>query len=241
MNGVLHTSTLLRERPNYVLHQSPSKQHVSQSRLNNKPGLKQSSATESNLSSVTARASRQSAQEGTEATAVRPPAQDGNISGIWLKDEKASDMKAYERSLTHCMRMGSMEKETAMRLFEGMEVKHDSQGVKVSYLTVVPFFQVQEHFSFSQSTTMKRRDARPGAQTAEPAMALHGGVAMVLSWPPPLSGTLQDLFTLEGTDGQTLHVRSLINVEGRTNETLQVFRKADEWKPRYSWPFGSSR
>lgn len=51
-------------------------------------------------------------------------------------------MKAYERSLTHCMRMGSLEKQTAMRLFEGMEVKQDSQGVSVRYLTVVPFFQV---------------------------------------------------------------------------------------------------
>ena len=41
------------------------------------------------------------------------------------------------------MRMGPLEKETAMRLFEGMEVKQDTQGISVRYLTVVPFFQVR--------------------------------------------------------------------------------------------------
>lgn len=75
---------------------------------------------------------------------ISPPSICCGHAGIWLKDEKASDAKAYERSLTHCMRMGSLEKETAMRLFEGMEVKQDSQGFSVRYLTVVPFFQVKK-------------------------------------------------------------------------------------------------
>ena len=63
-------------------------------------------------------------------------------SGIWLKDEQASDMKAYERSLSHCMRMGGLQKETAMRLFEGMEIQQQDDKFHVRYLTVVPFFQV---------------------------------------------------------------------------------------------------
>lgn len=69
---------------------------------------------------------------------------------------------------------------------------------------------------------MKRRDGRSGEQIAQPAVPLHRGVAVILDWGPPLAGHLEDLFTLEGSDGRVLHVRSRINVEGRTNETLQV-------------------
>ena len=63
-------------------------------------------------------------------------------SGIWLKDEQASDMKGYERSLTHCFKMSGFQKETAMRLFEGMEVQQAGDEISIRYLTVVPFFQV---------------------------------------------------------------------------------------------------
>ena len=40
------------------------------------------------------------------------------------------------------MQMGGLEKETAMRLFEGMQVQQDDEGISIKYLTVVPFFQV---------------------------------------------------------------------------------------------------
>ena len=69
---------------------------------------------------------------------------------------------------------------------------------------------------------MPRRDTRQGDQTAQPVVQLHRGVAVVLDWGPPLAGHLEDLFTLEGAEGNTLHVRSRTQVEGRTNETVQV-------------------
>lgn len=40
------------------------------------------------------------------------------------------------------MRMGGLQKETAMRLFEGMEITQGDDEVALRYLTVVPFFQV---------------------------------------------------------------------------------------------------
>lgn len=64
-------------------------------------------------------------------------------AGIWLKDEGASDMRAYERSLTHCMRLGGLQKETALRLFEGLHISQTGDGISLRYLTVVPFFQVE--------------------------------------------------------------------------------------------------
>lgn len=146
-------------------------------------------------------------------------------------------MKGYEHSLEHCFQMTGFQKETAMRLFEGMEVKQNGDDMSVRYLTVVPFFQVTEHFSFKHKTSMKRRDGRPGQQTAQPLMQLHRGAAMILDWGPPLPGHLEDLYSLEGTDGRTLHVRSRTTVEDRTNDTVQVFRWAPNWKPRFSWPF----
>lgn len=84
------------------------------------------------------------------------------------------------------------------------------------------YAQITETFSFSHKKIMKRRDGRQGDQMAQPALPLHRGVAIVMDWPPPLAGHLEDLFTLEGFDGSILHCRSRINVEGRTNETLQV-------------------
>lgn len=79
-----------------------------------------------------------------------------------------------------------------------------------------------EHFSFKHKTSMKRRDGRPGQQTAQPLMQLHRGAAMILDWGAPLPGHLEDLYSLEGTDGRTLHVRSRTTVEDRTNDTVQV-------------------
>ena len=89
-------------------------------------------------------------------------------------------------------------------------------------LMTMLLIQIAERFSSARKTTMARRDARDGQQVAQPVLKLHRGVAMVIDWDPPLAGHLEDLFTLEGGDGQTLHVRSLMNCEGRTNDTVQV-------------------
>ena len=51
-------------------------------------------------------------------------------------------MKGYERSVTYCMKMGGLQKETACRLFEGMEITEEGDDIIVRYLTVVPMFQV---------------------------------------------------------------------------------------------------
>ena len=75
---------------------------------------------------------------------------DSVLAGVWLRDEQASDMTAYKRSLTHCMRLSGLEKETATRLFEGMQIQHDDEGISVQYLTVVPFFQVTNSWQHGQ-------------------------------------------------------------------------------------------
>ena len=95
--------------------------------------------------------------------------------------------------------------------------------------------QVTERFSFSKQTSMPRRDARKGEQTAQPVLKLHRGAAVVMDWGPPLAGHLEDLFTLEGTDGRTLHVRSRIDVEGRTNYTVQVGFSHPHCITKWAW------
>jgi ABC-type transport system involved in cytochrome c biogenesis ATPase subunit len=61
--------------------------------------------------------------------------------GVWIKDTSASDLEAYGRSLD-VMGLGGLQKTTALRLIEGLEIVQEGSTLSVRFLTVVPFFKV---------------------------------------------------------------------------------------------------
>lgn len=48
------------------------------------------------------------------------------------------------------------------------------------------------------------------------------------------AGTLREVYSL--TPSGTLETRATIKVAGGSEVTRQVFRRAERWRPRYSWP-----
>lgn len=63
------------------------------------------------------------------------------MAGVWIKDTNASDLASYERALD-MMGLNGLQKTTALRLIEGLEIKTQGSTVTVQFLTVVPFFKV---------------------------------------------------------------------------------------------------
>ena len=61
--------------------------------------------------------------------------------GTWIKDTGASDLAAYGRALD-LMGLGRLQKTTALRLIEGLEIEQRGSDIAVRFLTVVPFFKV---------------------------------------------------------------------------------------------------
>ena len=62
-------------------------------------------------------------------------------AGVWIKDTEASDLASYERALD-MMGLNGLQKTTALRLIEGLEIKRQGSKITVQFLTVVPFFKV---------------------------------------------------------------------------------------------------
>ena len=62
-------------------------------------------------------------------------------AGVWIKDASRSDLAAYERALD-LMGLNGLQKTTALRLIEGVEIQQDATAFSVNFLTVVPFFKV---------------------------------------------------------------------------------------------------
>lgn len=62
-------------------------------------------------------------------------------AGVWIKDTNRSDLAAYGRALD-LMQLNSLQKTTALRLIEGLEIQQDASNFSVNFLTVVPFFKV---------------------------------------------------------------------------------------------------
>ena len=62
-------------------------------------------------------------------------------AGVWIKDASRSDLAAYERALD-LMGLNGLQKTTALRLIEGVEIQQDATTFSVNFLTVVPFFKV---------------------------------------------------------------------------------------------------
>lgn len=62
-------------------------------------------------------------------------------AGVWIKDTNRSDLAAYGRALD-LMQLNGLQKTTALRLIEGVEIQQDASKFSVNFLTVVPFFKV---------------------------------------------------------------------------------------------------
>lgn len=64
----------------------------------------------------------------------------GDLSGVWEKDAQASDAESYE-AMMDLLGLSGLQRVTA-RLIEGLEVVQSEEGLRVTFLTVVPFFKV---------------------------------------------------------------------------------------------------
>ncbi|KAK9807520.1 hypothetical protein WJX72_001403 [[Myrmecia] bisecta] len=151
-----------------------------------------------------------------------------NFSGIWIKDQQASDYESYDRALA-VMKLGGLQRTTALRLIEGVEIQQTRDNMSVHFLTVVPFFKVTETFSFRGLTTMGRRDLRKGKQTASTKL-IPEGVRIDMTWPEPHAGGLVDVFT--SPEPNVLHIKSTISVGGASESTVQVYRREAKWQPK---------
>ncbi|CAL5224241.1 g6893 [Coccomyxa viridis] len=155
-------------------------------------------------------------------------------TGVWIKDTNRSDAAAYGRALD-LMQLNGLQKTTALRLIEGVEIQQDASNFSVNFLTVVPFFKVTEQYSFSRQTSMARRDLRSGQQTAQARLDAEG-VRLSITWGEPSAARVVDLYRLQAPD--VLEVVSEVSVGGRTEITTQIYRRQDRWRPRFTWSGG---
>ena len=56
-------------------------------------------------------------------------------------------MKAYDEMLS-LMQLSGLQRTTALRLIEGVELEQTATELSVSFLTVVPFFKVSKHLQW---------------------------------------------------------------------------------------------
>ncbi|EIE19731.1 hypothetical protein COCSUDRAFT_48843 [Coccomyxa subellipsoidea C-169] len=172
-------------------------------------------------------------RSGAAASSEAATASVSDLSGVWIKDTDASDLASYERALD-MMGLNGLQKTTALRLIEGLEIQTQGSTVTVQFLTVVPFFKVTEEFSTMKETTMSRRDLRSGQQIAKAAFTPEG-LKINIKWSAPYACTVDDLYQLQSPT--TLHVVSKVSIGGRTETTLQVYHRREQWQPRFT--FGS--
>ena len=143
-----------------------------------------------------------------------------DLTGVWIKDRQASDLESYARALD-MMRLGSLQKTTALNLIEGFELREEQGGLKLKFLTVVPFFEVSETYrsapanlaptfskqisismpgtdrncllhSFDGVTEMGRRDMKRGLQEAS-AQLTSSGMIVAIEWGRPDPGMHQQV------------------------------------------------
>ena len=97
--------------------------------------------------------------------------------------------------------------------------------MQLQLLTIIPQFKVTETYSVGGSVKLKRRDMRHGAATAVSQRLPCGGVHISTSWGEPISGGMEESYTL-AKPGE-LHVHSTLVVGARRATTLQV---RDAWR-----------
>ena len=133
-----------------------------------------------------------------------------------------------------------LQRETAKRLIEGLRVAVTPGGVlEVAYLTVVPFFQVTETFNLDgTATTQRRRDLRPGSQSAVLAASASGSaLAVEITWPEPAGGCLVETYALAKGGKELVTTAQLMPAGGGpVASATTVYTRTSEWRPRYRFP-----
>ena len=187
-------------------------------------------------------AARAAADPGASPAAAAASAA-STLSGTWLADYGASTGRA---ALLTALGLSGLQRVTAEKLIEGVDVSADSHTLTVRYLTVVPFFQVVESLPLDGSpTTQPRRDLKPGSQTARLGVDEDGSSLVVsLSWPAPAPGTLVETYAISGTE---LRVTARIWKGGKKGEAppdatgTTLYRRRPGWTPKFSYPGGAPR
>eukprot|EP00195_Chlamydomonas_chlamydogama_P017753 CAMPEP_0202891962 /NCGR_PEP_ID=MMETSP1392-20130828/1857_1 /ASSEMBLY_ACC=CAM_ASM_000868 /TAXON_ID=225041 /ORGANISM="Chlamydomonas chlamydogama, Strain SAG 11-48b" /LENGTH=171 /DNA_ID=CAMNT_0049575837 /DNA_START=113 /DNA_END=629 /DNA_ORIENTATION=- len=130
-----------------------------------------------------------------------------NITGIWLKDKKASDSMD---DMCTAMNLSFLFKQ-AVNLMKGIEITQDDATLVVCSISLVNWFQVKETYRMDGTPgETKRRDLRKGKTQASikvipPSPEYPGGaIDMATEWGEPYAGFGNDVFSLQ--DQNTLIV-----------------------------------
>ena len=62
-------------------------------------------------------------------------------TGVWIRDDQLTDLKAYERQLD-VMQITGIKKNTALKFIKGLQLTEKPDGVTIQFLTAVPYFKV---------------------------------------------------------------------------------------------------
>lgn len=142
-------------------------------------------------------------------------------------------MVSYERALD-LLQLTGLQKVTALNLVEGIEIEQQwGNRIAVRFLTVVPFFKITEIYTLGRTTSMSRRDLRPGSQTALAGIEPDGTVTVGMQWGEPNAGGVDERFSL--LDANTLEVVAEVKVAAGTERTRTIYRRQDSWKPKNAW------
>jgi len=166
------------------------------------------------------------------------------LTGTWLADYAASTGRP---ALLTALGLSGLQRVTAEKLIEGVEISTGGGRLVVRYLTVVPFFQVVEEVPLDGSPiTQSRRDLRPGSQTASLLGAEEDGRLVVsLAWPAPAPGTLLETYAVSG-DELRATAQLWKGAAGRRDgvapdaAATTVYRRAvsGRWAPKFRYPGG---
>lgn len=156
------------------------------------------------------------------------------IEGVFIRDDKLSDMGSYEK-MTKLMNLGALQTMTAVRLIEGMELRWKQDLLELSFLTVVPFFQVKEKYRIGQMLPNQRRDLRPGVQLGQAEVDATGSLQLSSSWEEPYAGSIIERFTALDDKG-ILEVESMLCIRGKEERARLIYRKMGAvWQSKYKW------
>lgn len=152
--------------------------------------------------------------------------------GVYIRDTQQSDMVSYERALG-LLGLGGLQRMTAMKLIEGLELRKEGDRIVLHFLTVVPFFKVTESYTLNGESSFGRRDLRPGRQAARAFLAADGTLCLQSKWQEPNTGSLQERFIVKG-DG-VLEVVASLKVRSGEEVTRMVYQRVEKWHPQNRW------
>ncbi|BDA44299.1 hypothetical protein COCOBI_05-4830 [Coccomyxa sp. Obi] len=145
-----------------------------------------------------------------------------NLNGMWIKDKAASDSMEPAMDL---MRLNGLIRR-AINLVKGVDITITEDVFEMAITSIIPWFKVRERYPLTgEEKQHKRRDLRRGGARGRVSVNPNGAFRIDIAWPEPHGGTGYDLFYVEDSDPNTLHVDSLITVGGRTATYNTVYRR----------------